>query len=184
MSMDRADWSRDADGPMTSAAGEPNSSQDVRLRPLRIADLDTVLQIEEELFAPDTWTEAMLRDELSRTRTRYYLVAELTGEIGVTGEIGEIGEIVGYAGFVDYRDEGHIATLGVRNSFQGNGIGALLLDALLTEADQRVDRILLEVRADAAVPQRLYRSRGFTEIGRRANYYPLSGADAVVMSRG
>lgn len=177
MSMDRADRVGDAVGPgsKTCAASERNSSHDVGLRPLRIADLNTVLQIEEELFAPDTWTEAMLRDELSRTKSRYYLVAELTGEIG---------EIVGYGGFVDYRDEGHIATLGVRNSFQGNGIGALLLDALLTEADRRVDRILLECRADAAVPLRLYRSRGFTEIGRRANYYPLSGADAVVMSRG
>ncbi|MDQ4039024.1 MAG: ribosomal protein S18-alanine N-acetyltransferase [Actinomycetota bacterium] len=142
-----------------------------RLRPLRVADLPTVMLIEEELFAPDSWTEAMLRDELRRTGSRYYLAAEVEGEIA------------GYAGFVDYGDEGHIATLGVRKAFQGNGIGALLLDALLAEADRRVRRVLLEVRADSAIPQHLYRSRGFTEIGRRANYYPLSGADAVVMAR-
>ncbi len=134
------------------------------------------MRIEEELFAPDTWTEAMLRDELSRTKSRYYLVAEVED----TDEM----QIVGYAGLVAYRDEGHIATIGVRNTFLGMGIGALLLDALLAEADQRVSRVLLEVRADAAVAQRLYRSRGFTEIGRRPNYYPLSGADAVVMARG
>ena len=143
-----------------------------RLRPLRVADLPSVMLIEEELFAPDNWTEAMLRDELSRTGTRVYLAAEVEGEVA------------GYGGFVDYGDEGHIATLGVRKTFQGKGIGALLLDALLAEADRRVDRVLLEVRADSPVPQLLYRSRGFAEIGRRLNYYPLSGADAVVMARG
>ncbi len=147
-----------------------------RLRPLRVADLPTVMRIEEELFAPDTWTEAMLRDELSRTKSRHYLVAE--------AEVENKAQVVGYAGLVAYRDEGHIATIGVRNAFQGKGIGALLLDALLAEADLRVPRVLLEVRADAAIPQRLYRSRGFAEIGRRPNYYPLSGADAVVMARG
>ena len=143
----------------------------LRLRPLTVADLPTVMLIEEELFAPDSWSEAMLRDELSRSRTRYYLVADIDGEIA------------GYGGFVDYGDEGHIATLGVRKAFQGKRIGVLLLDALLAEADKRVDRVLLEVRADSEIPQRLYRSRGFVEIGRRANYYPLSGADAVVMAR-
>ncbi len=153
---------------MTSAAPQHR----VLLRPLTVADLPTVMLIEEELFAPDMWTEPMLRDELSRPRSRYYLVAEAQGQIA------------GYAGLVAYRDEAHIATLGVRKPFQGNGIGALLLDALLGEADRRVNRVLLEVRADNPVPQHLYRSRGFTEIGRRPNYYPFSGADAVVMARG
>ena len=144
----------------------------VRLRPFTIGDLPTVMLIEDELFAPDTWTEAMLRDELSRTRSRFYLIAEVEGEIA------------GYGGLVAYLDEAHIATLGVRKTFQGNGIGALLLDALIAEADRRGQRVILEVRADAPIPQRLYRSRGFTEIGRRPHYYPFSGADAVVMARG
>lgn len=157
---------------MTNAAPR----QKVLLRPFGLGDLSTVMRIEEELFAPDTWTEAMLRDELSRTKSRHYLVAE--------AEVENRAQVVGYAGLVAYRDEGHIATIGVRNAFQGKGIGALLLDALLAEADLRVPRVLLEVRADAAIPQRLYRSRGFAEIGRRPNYYPLSGADAVVMARG
>lgn len=157
---------------MTNAAPR----QKVLLRHLGLGDLSTVMRIEEELFAPDTWTEAMLRDELSRTKSRHYLVAE--------AEVENKAQVVGYAGLVAYRDEGHIATIGVRNAFQGKGIGALLLDALLAEADLRVPRVLLEVRADAAIPQRLYRSRGFAEIGRRPNYYPLSGADAVVMARG
>jgi ribosomal-protein-alanine N-acetyltransferase len=142
----------------------------VRLRDMTVADLPAVLALEEELFAPDTWTAAMYRDELSRTDTRHYLVAEDDA-------------VVGYGGLIAYDDEAHIATLGVARARQGEGIGALMLDALLAEADRRSPVVLLEVRADNEVAQGLYRRRGFTEIGRRRGYYQPSGTDAVVMKR-
>jgi ribosomal-protein-alanine N-acetyltransferase len=142
----------------------------VRLRDMTAADLPAVLALEEELFAPDTWTAAMYRDELSRPDTRHYLVAEDDA-------------VVGYGGLIAYDDEAHIATLGVARARQGEGIGALLLDALLAEADRRSPVVLLEVRADNEVAQGLYRRRGFTEIGRRRGYYQPSGTDAVVMKR-
>ena len=143
----------------------------VRLRPMRLADLPRVLELEEELFAPDTWSAAMYRDELARTDTRHYLVAE------------EDGRVVGYAGLIAYSDEAHVATIGVATDRQGQGIGAQLLDALLAEADRRSPVVLLEVRADNEAAQGLYRRRGFAEIGRRRGYYQPSGADAVVMKR-
>jgi ribosomal-protein-alanine N-acetyltransferase len=143
----------------------------VRLRPMRLADLPQVLALEEELFAPDTWTAAMYRDELARTDTRIYLVAE-------DGDA-----VVGYAGLIAYDDEAHVATIGVTTTRQGEGIGALLLDALLAEADRRSPAVILEVRADNEVAQGLYRRRGFAIIGRRRGYYQPSGADAVVMRR-
>jgi ribosomal-protein-alanine N-acetyltransferase len=144
----------------------------VGLRPMRLADLPAVLELEEELFAPDTWTAAMYRDELAHTDTRWYLVAE-------DGD-----ELVGYGGLIAYPEEAHIATIGVTTARQGGGIGAQLLDALLGEADRRrVPVVLLEVRADNELAQGLYRRRGFAEIGRRRGYYQPSGADAVVMKR-
>ena len=144
----------------------------VGLRPMRLADLTAVLELEEELFAPDTWTAAMYRDELARTDTRWYLVAE-------DGDT-----VVGYAGLIAYPDEAHVATIGVAGERQGEGIGAQLLDALLAEADRRrVPAVLLEVRADNELAQGLYRRRGFAEIGRRRGYYQPSGTDAVVMKR-
>ncbi|WP_456600103.1 ribosomal protein S18-alanine N-acetyltransferase [Blastococcus sp. SYSU DS0616] len=144
----------------------------VRLRPMRLADLPAVMELEEELFAPDTWTVAMYRDELARTDTRHYLVAE------------DEGAVVGYAGLIAYDDEAHVATIGVTGARQGEGIGARLLDALLAEADRRgAPVVLLEVRADNETAQGLYRRRGFAEIGRRRGYYQPSGTDAVVMKR-
>ena len=143
----------------------------VTLRPMTAADLDAVMRLEEELFAPDTWARAMYAEELRLTDTRCYLVA-------VDGD-----EVVGYAGLIAYPEEAHIATIGVTRARQGERIGALLLDTLLAEADRRTPVVLLEVRADDETTQAFYRRRGFTEIGRRPRYYALSGADAVVMSR-
>jgi ribosomal-protein-alanine N-acetyltransferase len=143
----------------------------IRLRPMRLGDLTAVLALEDELFAPDTWTAAMFRDELARTDTRWYLVAA------------DDDAVVGYGGLIAYSDEAHIATIGVTAKRQGEGIGARLLDELLREADRRSPVVLLEVRADNERAQELYRRRGFTEIGRRRGYYQPSGTDAVVMKR-
>lgn len=157
----------------------------VRLRRMTVDDLPALMVLEEELFAPDTWTEAMYRDELSRGDTRYYVVAEfhLEGEDdeelpGPTEPV-----MVGYGGLIAYDDEAHVATLGVTKALQGEGVGSLLLDDLLAEADRRSPVVLLEVRADNEAAQHLYRKRGFEEIGRRRGYYQPSGADAVVMKR-
>jgi ribosomal-protein-alanine N-acetyltransferase len=143
----------------------------VRLRPMTTDDLPEIMRLEEALFAPDTWTTAMYRDELAQTDTRHYLVVE-----NGTG-------VVGYGGLIAYGDEAHIATIGVAADRQGEGLGSLLLDALLAEADRRSPVVLLEVRADNEVAQGLYRRRGFAEIGRRRRYYQMSGTDAVVMKR-
>jgi ribosomal-protein-alanine N-acetyltransferase len=145
----------------------------VHLREMTLDDLPAVMVLEEELFAPDTWSRAMYREELSQRDTRHYLVAEDDDEPA----------IVGYAGLIAYDDEAHVATIGVAGAAQGKGIGSLLLDALLAEADRRSPVVLLEVRADNEVAQGLYRRRGFAEIGRRRGYYQPSGTDAVVMKR-
>ena len=155
----------------------------VRLRPMTVEDLPALMVLEEELFAPDTWTAEMYRDELSRPDTRYYVVAEF--HLDADDEDEPEGEpvMVGYGGLIAYDDEAHVATLGVTKALQGEAVGSLLLDDLLAEADKRSPVVLLEVRADNEVAQTLYRRRGFTEIGRRRGYYQPSGADAVVMKR-
>ena len=147
----------------------------VRLRPMTLADLPAVMVLEDELFAPDTWSEAMYRDELSRPDTRHYLVAEDDGDGSAV--------VIGYAGLIAYDDEAHVATLGVAAERQGEGLGARLLDALLAEADRRTSVVLLEVRAENDFAVGLYKRRGFVEVGRRRGYYQPSGEDALVMKR-
>ncbi|MFL6129278.1 MAG: ribosomal protein S18-alanine N-acetyltransferase [Mycobacteriales bacterium] len=141
----------------------------VRLTRMRWWQITDVMVLEHELFAAETWSEAAFWNELADTATRHYVVAL------------DEGRLVGYAGLGVFGDEAHVLTIGVTGSAQGRGLGtALLLDLLAAAGDRRV---LLDVRADNEVAQRLYRRHGFAPVGRRRHYYQPSGVDAVVMAR-
>lgn len=142
------------------------------LERMRWWHIDEVLQLERGLFVEEPWTARMFWSELGQVDTRHYLVAL------------DDGLIVGYAGLCDYPDEAFIQTLAVAQQAQGEGLGGLLLQALLDEAARRrKSRVSLEVRADNAPAQRLYARFGFRTAGLRRGYYQPSGTDAVVMIR-
>jgi len=61
-------------------------------------------------------------------------------------------------------------------------VGGRLLDDFLTVATGTGAAVTLEVRLSNAAAQGLYRSRGFREVGRRPEYYPDNGEDAVIMT--
>ena len=138
-----------------------------RMRWWHIAQL---LPIEQELFAPEPWSERLFWSELGQLDTRHYLVALSDGVV------------VGYAGLCDYPDEAFVQTLAVAPTAQRQGVGDRLLLALLAEADRRGQRtVSLEVRADNAGAERLYTRHGFTRTGVRRGYYP-GGVDAWVLT--
>ncbi len=144
----------------------------VELSRMRWWHVDPVLAIEQVLFGAEPWTAATFWSELGQVDTRYYLVA-------TDGE-----RLAGYAGLCDYPDEGFVQTMAVAPGYQGQGLGELLLTALLEEAGRRVKRtVVLEVRADNEVAQRLYVRHGFVRTGVRRGYYAPSGTDAWVMTR-
>ena len=94
----------------------------------------------------------------------------------------ELRSIVGYAGLWLMTDEAHITTIAVDPDFQGNGLGELLLVALIDRAKQIGARWLtLEVRVTNRVAQRLYEKYTFKEMGIRRRYYSDNGEDALVM---
>jgi ribosomal-protein-alanine N-acetyltransferase len=94
----------------------------------------------------------------------------------------ELRSIVGYAGLWLMTDEAHITTIAVDPDFQGNGIGELLVVALIDRARQIGARWLtLEVHVSNDVAQRLYEKYTFKEMGIRRRYYSDNGEDALVM---
>jgi ribosomal-protein-alanine N-acetyltransferase len=135
------------------------------------ADLEGVLALELELFGDEAWSRQMLVGELGQQpASRYYLVAELDGEI------------VAYAGLLAAGGQADVLTIAVATARWGNGIGSALLERLLAEAERRgCVEVFLEVRADNERAQRLYRWRGFNDVGIRRAYYQPSGTDAIVM---
>jgi ribosomal-protein-alanine N-acetyltransferase len=143
----------------------------VTLERFRWWHVEQVLPIERELFQPEPWTAHHFWSELGQTATRHYVVA-------VDGL-----EVVGYAGLCDYPDEAFVQTMAVATSYQGRGLGAVLLTELLEQAARLGQhRTLLEVRADNEVAQRLYARHGFRKVGVRRGYYP-GGMDAWVLER-
>ena len=145
------------------------------------ADLPAVVRLEDALFGDEAWSEAMLASELEGAASgRYYLVAD---DAGAAEDVRERGTLVGYAGLLSPGGgQADVLTMAVAQDRWGQRIGAMLLDALIAEAARRgCTEVFLEVRVDNDRAQRLYRSRGFTEIGIRRGYYQPSGTDALVM---
>ena len=144
----------------------------VVLRPMSLHDISAVAVLEHDLFGVEAWSPELLAGEVTADPvSRYYLVAE------------DNGVVTGYGGLMAHPGgQADVLTLAVTADRWGEGIGSALLDGLLAEADRRgCTEIFLEVRVDNDRAQRLYRRRGFTDIGIRRGYYQPSGTDALVM---
>lgn len=154
---------------MTSAA--PADASHVRLRPMRVTDLDAVMPVEQEMFGPEAWSRQGYLDELADTELRYYIVAEAADH-----------HLLGTAGLLTIGETAQILTVGVLPAARRAGIGRLLVRALVAEARRRrATEVLLEVREDNSAAQRLYASEGFTVLGRRRGYYEHGRVDAITM---
>jgi [ribosomal protein S18]-alanine N-acetyltransferase len=93
--------------------------------------------------------------------------------------------LIGY--FVAMRgvDEVHLLNITVDPTFQGQGWGRVMLDALaLWSRGQGAQWLWLEVRTSNARAQEVYLRYGYRRVGERKNYYPAHGGreDAIVMS--
>jgi ribosomal protein S18 acetylase RimI-like enzyme len=93
--------------------------------------------------------------------------------------------VLGYA-VIFHRSGARVArlhSLAVDPAARGLGIGAALLLAAERAATQRrLTRLRLAVRADNDAGIALYRSRGYTELGRELAYY-TDGMSAIRMEK-
>jgi [ribosomal protein S18]-alanine N-acetyltransferase len=146
-------------------------SDDVRVRPMRIADLDAVMPFEQQMFGPEAWSRQSYLDELADTELRWYIVAETADH-----------DLLGTAGLLTIGDTAQILTVGVLPAARRNGVGRLLVRALVAEARRRrASEVLLEVREDNQAARLLYETEGFTVLGRRRGYYEQGRVDAITM---
>ena len=142
------------------------------LRPAGEADLNQVVQIERSSFA-DPWTEESFR-RLLGGHPAIFQVIECPPDFRVAGYV--IAFAVG--------EDAELLNVAVESKFRGKGLAGQMLDAVLMELGGRgVRTAVLEVRESNNAARALYGSRGFTEIGRRRNYYRRPVEDALVMRR-
>lgn len=139
------------------------------LRAFLPSDVPQVAELERQLFGPSAWSEVMLAGEL-RAHGRWYVVATL----GDT--------VVGYAGLWFDGDVAQVMTIGVAPAIQRQGVGTMLLTALLDRARELgASAALLEVRVDNAPAIALYERFGFVVLTRRRRYYQPEDVDAWTM---
>ena len=145
-------------------------------RPWQTEDLDSVTALDALIFGPDAWSHALFADEYAASEgsvpDRFYQVITHHDEA-----------IIGFAGLLYGPPFADVTTIGIHPDHTGNKLGAALLVWLIRTAHKLgAEDLLLEVRADNTVAQRLYADNGFTHIHTRRRYYP-GGVDAWVMRK-
>ena len=142
-----------------------------QLAPMREADLDEVLAIEQAVYS-HPWTRGNFADSL---RSRYACRTLRAG-----------GELIAYFVLMVAAGEAHLLNLSVAAGWQRRGHGAALLGSAMNLARELGARqIFLEVRPSNLPGQALYERHGFQRIARRRGYYPAADGreDALVLQR-
>ncbi|HEY1455969.1 MAG TPA: ribosomal protein S18-alanine N-acetyltransferase [Candidatus Dormibacteraeota bacterium] len=151
---------------------------------MRESDVNTVQEIEREIFATPWPRNAYYRELASRASAHYVVLRqEGTGEQPSAARAADFDQsIIGYGGMWRMYDEAHVTTIGVRHDIQHRGYGRILFAGLVQAAyDMGAKWVTLEVRTSNENAMKMYESFGFKVIGRRKGYYTDNGEDAIVM---
>ena len=129
-----------------------------------------VAELEKICFS-DPWSENSIASELDN-QLAYWLVAE-------EGET-----VAGYIGSQTVMDETDMMNVAVHPDFRRQGIAEALVNGLVDRLKAMGSHCLtLEVRASNAPAISLYEKLGFSEIGRRKNYYRNPREDALILRK-
>ena len=125
----------------------------------------------EKICFSDPWSEKSIASELNN-ELAFWLTA-------VEGE-----QVAGYIGSQTVMDESDMMNVAVHPDFRRKGIAEALVNALVEVLKSKGSRCLtLEVRASNVPAITLYEKLGFSEIGRRKNYYRNPREDALILRK-
>jgi ribosomal-protein-alanine N-acetyltransferase len=158
---------------MSAVRSEPAGQGEPVLRPITIDMLDAVLAIEVEAYT-FPWTRGNFIDALAAGYVTRALLAP-------------DGEMLGYYIAMPGVDEMHLLNVTVAPLHHGRGHARRLLAQLYRQSvTLGVGAVWLEVRESNARARALYLSEGFSEAGRRRDYYPAPQGrheDAILMTK-
>jgi ribosomal-protein-alanine N-acetyltransferase len=142
-------------------------------------DIPRVSRLDREVF-PGIKMPTNFHNELKNCLAHYIVACQR--KFPIFGNDSEV-IIVGYAGLWIMVGEAHVVNLAVGHSYRGQGIGELLLIALIELAlSMYCSMITLEVRVSNITAQKLYQKYGFTVRGIRTGYYTDNREDGVIMT--
>ena len=143
---------------------------DFVIRPMEERDVAAVAALEKACFS-DPWSESSVRSELSNPLS-LWLVAEKGGAVA------------GYIGSQSVLDAADMMNVAVAPESRRGGIAEALIGSLIAQLDANGVRSLsLEVRVSNDAARALYEKLGFSEVGRRKNYYTKPKEDALILRK-
>jgi [ribosomal protein S18]-alanine N-acetyltransferase len=141
----------------------PAIETEVRIRPGNSGDLDEVMEVMEAAFG-GRFGEAWTRSQCAG-------ILPMNGVSLVVAREPAKGQALGFSLSRTVADESELLLLAVLPSRHRHGIGGLLLAEFMDRArDHGLRRVHLEVR-DGNPAVDMYRTAGFSPVGRRRNYY-------------
>jgi ribosomal-protein-alanine N-acetyltransferase len=175
----------------------------LELHPLKAEQLSAVVELDQLCFG-GLWTRSGYERELDSSSSQLLVLEAAIDdqESGFSRQSSEVltqnlaradfqtaptsqNSLLGLGCFWSILEEAHITILAVHPDYQRQGLGQLLLYALLRDAKRRqLEWATLEVKPSNQAALSLYQKFGFTEAGRRRRYYKDTGEDALILWRG
>ncbi|MBD3349276.1 MAG: ribosomal-protein-alanine N-acetyltransferase [Candidatus Eisenbacteria bacterium] len=150
------------------SAARREAAEGLTIRPLSLADVDEVAELEGSIFS-FPWSRSSFEREC-REESSSSWVARRGGSL--------VGYIVSWIAC----DEVHIGNVAVAADRRREGVGRRLVARVLDDARERGAALAtLEARETNAPALGLYRGFGFKPVAMRKRYYADTGEDAIVM---
>ena len=147
---------------------------EIKIEQLQLEQLNQVVEL-DKLCLGGLWSLEGYQRELNSPNSTLLVLS-------VTSQKSEVGSVVGIGCLWAILEEAHITMLAVHPNYQRQGLGQLLLYALLKDASKRgLERATLEVRESNQTALSLYHKFGFKLAGRRKGYYQNLGEDALIL---
>lgn len=136
---------------------------------IRIAtkdDIADILHIEQTCFSTP-WTEQGIAESIENANT-YLYIATVDDNV------------VGYMGVQIFSGEGYVTNVATLPEYRNQGVAKVLIKQVLKH---NMEFLTLEVRESNIPAINLYKSLGFTEVGKRPRFYRDPIEDALLMTR-
>lgn len=131
-------------------------------------DLDQLMAIEVRAFTAP-WSRQLYEDLVTLDSIHIWVAKQSD-------------EVVGYMLYQFWADELELHVIATKPERERGGIGAMLMEHMLTQAGQiGIRRIYLLVRPSNEAARALYGKYGFTVVGVRHKYYRDNAENALLM---
>ena len=142
----------------------------MEIRMMKKEDILQLAELEKRCFS-DPWSVSAFEYELKNPLSVWLVAAE--------GD-----QVAGYVGSQTVIDESDMMNIAVAPAYRRQGIAEKLISMLIVQLKDRGSYSLtLEVRASNIPAIGLYQKLGFSQVGRRPNYYRNPKEDALILRK-